>query len=195
MENNFLNDLKKSLDSGGEYNSEAAKKIMEITELSESKKGDISSFIKDNKKEAVDKKTAMKVNADVKANLVSEKEKAEIEVLKLISFVKNLEKKVYDSINDLSEAYDKISSKLYPKRDEFTENEQNLFDLVSSPIIDIDRILNNEEYRNTKFSVSKKDIENLDIDKLVETGEAKSADDEVLPSENLDEESKEETNN
>ena len=195
MENNFLNDLKKSLDSGGEYNSEAAKKIMEITELSESKKGDISSFIKDNKKEAVDKKTAMKVNADVKANLVSEKEKAEIEVLKLISFVKNLEKKVYDSINDLSEAYDKISSKLYPKRDEFTENEQNLFDLVSSPIIDIDRILNNEEYRNTKFSVSKKDIENLDIDKLVETGEAKSADGEVLPSENLDEESKEETNN
>lgn len=112
--NNFLNNLKDSLDTG-EFNSEAAKKILEINKLVEEKEGISSSkfiekYIDGNRAVAVDESFAIEANK--LAETKYEEELKNSETLKILAEIENIEEKILKELENLNSIFNEVKSTL-----------------------------------------------------------------------------------
>ena len=139
--NNFLENLKKGLETG-DYNSDAAKKIMEISELSESKKGrDFEKRLDEfglKKAEPVSEEKALEANK--LAELAKAVDVKNTNAYKMLATIENYEIELNDAFFKLKEYYDLVKLRLNDNIEELTTVELELFDKVNS-VIDLDRIL------------------------------------------------------
>lgn len=141
---NFLEELKKGLETG-DYNSEAAKKVLEITKMVESKSYTGINLDKIEKKPPVSKEVAMEANKIAEEILA--KDLHNTETLIYFREIKNLEKKIHDAVFELGEYYEEIKKNMDIIGKEYTELELKLIEKISQPI-DIDEILTSEEFNN-----------------------------------------------
>lgn len=167
--NEFLNNLKNSLESG-DYNSEAAKKIMQITELSETKKG--SDF--ENRLDGVKKSEPVSEDVANEANniakMVQLREKKNSELYKTFAVIENYEQELNEAFFKLKEYSDLIKIRLSNSNSEFNELENELYKKVSSPI-DLDRILSTKIGSDVETYITKiKNDNNVDLEEDLELG-------------------------
>ena len=140
---NFLEELKKGLETG-DYNSEAAKKVLEINKMVESKSYKGVDLDKIEKKAAVSKEVALETNKAVEDSIVNN---VEAKTLKYFADIKNLEKKIHDVVFELGDYYEEIKKDMDVIGRNYTELELKLIEKISQPI-DIDEILTSEEFNN-----------------------------------------------
>lgn len=161
--NNFLENLKKGLETG-DYNSEAAKKIMEISDLSETKKGsDFEKKLEKSKPAPVSEEVALEANR--LAELAFEIEKKNANTYKMFAIIENFEKELNDAFFKLKEYYDLVKLRLN-NEEELTELETELLSKVTS-VIDLDQILSIRMSSETVTYLTKVNS-SVDVDKAVE---------------------------
>ena len=141
---NFLEELKKGLETG-DYNSEAAKKVLEINKMVESKSYKGVDLDKLEKKEAVSKEVALEVNKNVEDSLLIDVKNDR--TLKYFADIKNLEKSIHDAVFRLGDYYEEVKKDMDVIGKNYTELELKLIEKISQPI-DIDEILTSEEFNN-----------------------------------------------
>ena len=141
---NFLEELKKGLETG-DYNSEAAKKVLEINKMVESKSYKGIDLDKIEKKPAVSEEVAKEANKLAEEILAKDFKNSET----LIYFreIANFEQKIHDAVFALGEYYEEIKKNMDVIGKNYTELELKLIEKISQPI-DIDEILTREEFNN-----------------------------------------------
>jgi hypothetical protein len=159
---------------------------MQITELSETKKGSDFENRLDGLKKAEPVSEDVANEANNIAKMVELREKKNAELYKTFAIIENYEQELNEAFFKLKEYSDLVKIRLSNSNSELSELESELYKKVSSPI-DLDRILSTKigsdvETYITKITNERIDIDELDLsagDDYVESDDELGVDDEL----------------